>query len=791
MNTNNRNLRTRLVIAAALIAVLAAVPSSAQVTLVEDINPGVGASSTGYGATAFGSKILFSADDGTHGYEPWVSDGTAEGTFMLADILVGEDPPGPCGASSSPVGFAAVGDAMYFFAIDHFEEEGFFCPYTVWKTDGTSFGTAATTTPVLLKTFDSHAYATMEGSLYLRGWDPENGEEIWKVNETAEYMIKPIEPGTFGSSPWAFSTVNVEGLGDRLFFRATTSIEGPQPWISAGDPGTTEMLKFINGITYHSGTGNFHDFQGKAWFGADDGVNGNELWVSDGTTAGTVQFKELNPGFHSSNPQNFTVVGDQMFFLATFESYGFQLWVTDGTTENTHMVFDPTSEPTPSDILEPTVMNGKLYFTANSTGNGRELWVSDGTAVGTFMVTDIYPGGESSPTWLTAADDKLYFSAYTPGPYRELWVSNGTAEGTMMVEDLYPGGTFIDPHSSWPNQLVATNDTLFFFATNGTDGTELWKLPLTDFVTTPDTPTGTASGRIDTSFSYSTGSSISLEGADVEYVFDWDDGTEPEWLPVGATSADHSWSGPGTYTVTAQARSATETGTVSKVSAGFEVEINDDEIIEAADVIGPTEGWEGVSYEYTFGATSSKDHQLEYSINWGDGEITDWADLNGEPPSVTASHTWTEAGGRFVHFNVRCAADTEFEDSSTISVNITVEPEEEISSAVVTGPTSGTVGTEYAFTLTATTNTDHDLEYLIHWGDGNPDEWVAFGTGLTSIEISHAWSFADSFPVDAEVRCIAHQIGSQESVGVTIEISDLPPGWIFGDGFESGNLEAW
>ena len=115
------------------------------------------------------------------------------------------------------------------------------------------------------------------------------------------------------------------------------------------------------------------------------------------------------------------------------------------------------------------------------------------------MVTDLYPDGNSSdPTWLTAADGKLFFSAYTPGAYRELWVSNGTAEGTMMVEDIYPGGTYLDPHSSWPNQLVAAGDTLFFFATDDTIGTELWKLALTDFVTTPNTPSGTATGPIDT-----------------------------------------------------------------------------------------------------------------------------------------------------------------------------------------------------------------------------------------------------------------------------------------------------
>ncbi|MBA2255009.1 MAG: hypothetical protein H0W07_07850, partial [Chloroflexi bacterium] len=53
---------------------------------------------------------------------------------------------------------------------------------------------------------------------------------------------------------------------------------------------------------------------------------------------------------------------------------------------------------------------------------------------------------------------------------RELWKSDGTATGTKRVADVNPGSA-----SSIPNDLVNVGGTLFFEASDGTSGYELWK----------------------------------------------------------------------------------------------------------------------------------------------------------------------------------------------------------------------------------------------------------------------------------------------------------------------------
>jgi ELWxxDGT repeat protein len=56
-------------------------------------------------AEAGGDGLVFAADDGVTGLEPWRSDGTAAGTYPLADISDGATSiPAPSGWPGSPAG---------------------------------------------------------------------------------------------------------------------------------------------------------------------------------------------------------------------------------------------------------------------------------------------------------------------------------------------------------------------------------------------------------------------------------------------------------------------------------------------------------------------------------------------------------------------------------------------------------------------------------------------------------------------------------------------------------------
>jgi hypothetical protein len=92
-------------------------------------------------------------------------------------------------------------------------------------------------------------------------------------------------------------------------------------------------------------------------------------------------------------------------------------------------------------------------------------------------------------------------------------------------------------------------------------------------VTTPATPSGPASGTTGTSYSYSTGGSVSSLGDPVEYQFDWKgDGTDlSSW---GSATQSKTWTAAGTYHVRVRARCATDTSVVSNWSDTLTVTIS-------------------------------------------------------------------------------------------------------------------------------------------------------------------------------------------------------------------------
>lgn len=122
-----------------------------------------------HGLTAVGSRLVFTANDGVHGNEPWTSDGTPGGTVLLRDVF-----PGP--GSSEPSGYQEAAGHLYFSALDG--AHGF----ELWRTDGTPQGTRLVQdiAPEGASS-DPAGFTVAGGRLFFHADDGVTGNELWTL----------------------------------------------------------------------------------------------------------------------------------------------------------------------------------------------------------------------------------------------------------------------------------------------------------------------------------------------------------------------------------------------------------------------------------------------------------------------------------------------------------------------------------------------------------------------------------------------------------------------------------
>jgi ELWxxDGT repeat protein len=404
----------------------------------------------------FNDKLYFSADNGENGRELFVSDGTAEGTQLLADLRPGEGSYGYI-YGSSPDNLVEFNDKLYFAADDG-----------------------------------------------------ENGRELFVSDGTAEgtQLLADLRPGEssygyiYGSSP-----DNLVEFNDKLYFTANNGESGNELFVSDGTAEGTQLVADIRpgknnyDFSYSSYPNNLVEFNDKLYFTANNGESGSELFVSDGTAEGTQLLVDLYPeanqyGSYGSYPSDLVEFNDKLYFTADDGESGKELFVSDGTAEGTQLLVDLApgennygfgNSSYPSSLVE---FNDKLYFSANNGKSGGELFVSDGTAEGTQLLVDLRSGESnygysygSAPGNFVEFNNKLYFTANNGESGRELFVTDGTAEGTQLVADIRPGESkYGYSYGSYPSELTVVGDELFFSADNGETGAELYKLTLDDSI---------------------------------------------------------------------------------------------------------------------------------------------------------------------------------------------------------------------------------------------------------------------------------------------------------------------
>ena len=429
--------------------------------------------------TAFGNWLVFSAEDNKHGRELWRSDGTPEGTQLLADLAQGQE-------SSRPHSFVRWQGALYFLLGSD--------PHTVWRTDVTRNGTRSAFSaepcghPLQLYPTPSTLYllSAEEDGHTLCHW---NGETL--TSATQQYPS--LTPIANNENTLFYTTQEMDGESVLWSIAPSTS---PLPLGQWSTPLTSatlhrKTLYFIaeSGLWATDGASVAHQELGsflpenwgelllwhdqllvftRAQFGR------KQLWRTNFSGQEQQWIAELpSATIHTARAVNdlaYFVIGDD-----------YQLWRSDGTAEGTFLL----SRVSPAYPQVIPLHQGIAFVRGDDNPYGREVWITEGLPQNTYQVRDInLQGVDGRPTRLFSHRGQLHFSASTHPLGQELWQSNGiTAQTTPLKTPPRPLGLL--PELVWREELLVRDAVTGYHLSNGSRLLSLPFLPNPRFSYTP------------------------------------------------------------------------------------------------------------------------------------------------------------------------------------------------------------------------------------------------------------------------------------------------------------------
>lgn len=269
--------------------------------------------------------VLFAADDLVHGRELFVTDGTAAGTRLVADLNPGLMPntvtedgkPPLIGVGSNPTDFVRFRGGAFFVADDGTTGR------QVYFSNGEPEGTYRVLgNDRIVHDSAPHDLVVFAGALYFIAAHG-SGEALFRSDATSAGTVLVDDLVLDGQPSFARALTVVER---QLFFVVFNETTGSELWVSQGAAASTHLVLDLRPGFLGSAPQNLAAVGKVLVFAADDGLSGLEPWRSDGTPAGTFRLGDIAVGEASSSPGPFTVVGEQVLFGADDGVHGRELW---------------------------------------------------------------------------------------------------------------------------------------------------------------------------------------------------------------------------------------------------------------------------------------------------------------------------------------------------------------------------------------------------------------------------------------------------------------------------------
>jgi ELWxxDGT repeat protein len=409
--------------------------------IVASINPN-GDSNPHY-LTAFNNGVVFSANDGPDGNQPYFTDGNTVTRISTA---------------TGPNDFLSLGDHVLFIAADPNSGQG-----AVYTTDGTVAGTVQSwdgnpTNSTDVSGPDSNM-VLFNGTVYAIAYDDETGNDcLITLNASGG---NPTIVADLSSDFEGVST-NLVATQTNLYFGLTNSVGQPDLWQSNGTAAGTHDIGV--GLNPQNITA------ADSWAYCTAGADAHLLSLSgQSITPVTDAAGDPITGVTSIAP----VDGNAVFIANKTGTSHLVLWSTQIGVSRANVISDPNSAGVsfyPTSAITATSAHA-AYYDASDGLKGDQPWFTDGINV--QLVGDVNLYGNSLPTGFVASNTgAVFFSAYTSNFGQELYETTVTSSTgiTILAADIDPGLP-----SSAPTSITPFNDMVLFAATDGVNGNQLFR----------------------------------------------------------------------------------------------------------------------------------------------------------------------------------------------------------------------------------------------------------------------------------------------------------------------------
>jgi len=208
--------------------------TEAGTVLVKDINPGPEGSNL-LDLVLVGDRVFFVAFHPDHGFELWTSDGTESGTHLVRDLV-----PGPKDAIALNSGRLAAVPSLGQVVFSAYQPD---TGIEVWHSDGTAEGTRllADVWPGALSS-DPISFQASGAHVYFNAFHPDYGYELWAVPVSALDMTPPsitVQVSGQEENGWFTSDVTVHFVGEDAQSEVTSLVGCEEVSFTSDTPGET------------------------------------------------------------------------------------------------------------------------------------------------------------------------------------------------------------------------------------------------------------------------------------------------------------------------------------------------------------------------------------------------------------------------------------------------------------------------------------------------------------------------------------------------------------------------